>query len=138
MGKRYKPGNVGKSKNRQGRAYMEREAKINRLIKKFRNILFNKDNNQVNVYNQADRLRMNIKYLLKTQSKQIHTKSRKRRNIYYQQLGDFKGLYVTWKKQTLPVYLKVRFDFPEHLIPCLCEYYRGVMKHEKPELIRYW
>ena len=73
MGKRYKPGNVGKSKNRQGRAYMEREAKINRLIKKFRNILFNKDNNQVNVYNQADRLRMNIKYLLKTQSKQIHT-----------------------------------------------------------------
>lgn len=138
MGKRYKAGNHGKTRNRPGRLYIEREAKINRLINQFRRILFNENNQRIKVYEKADHLRRQIKYLLDTQSKQIHTQSRKRRNIYYRQLADFKGLYVTWKKITLPTYLKVRFDFPTHLIPNLCEYYKAVMKHENPELIRYW
>lgn len=137
MGKRYKAGNVGKKRNKHNRTYMKREAKINRLIKKFRRILFTEDNNNVDIYNRMNRLRLTLKQLLDFQSKQIYRQSRKRRNIYYQQVMDFKGLYVTWKKITLPVYLKVRFDFPSHLIPPLCDYYKAVMKHEKPDLIKW-
>lgn len=138
MGKRYKAGNRGKRKNKRGRDYMKREIKINRLIKEFRNILFNKNPYAIKNYKEADKIRGEIKYLLKIQGGDIHRKSRRRRHIYYLQTSDFKGLYVTWKKITLPVYLKVRFDFPEHLIPELTDYYKNVKKGEHPELITYY
>jgi hypothetical protein len=132
MGKRYKQGNHGKRKPKKNKTYMKREIQINRLIRDFRKILYNNPKS-INNYNEAYHLRGKIKYLIDIQSRQIHRKSRRRRNIYYSQISEFKGLYVTWKKITLPVYLKARYDFPEHLIPELTEYYKNVKKGEKPK-----
>ena len=69
MGKRYKSGNIGKSKNRQGKIYIQRERRINKLINEFRDLLFHKDQSRIDIYKQSDKLRMDIKYLLAIQSK---------------------------------------------------------------------
>lgn len=138
MGKRYKPGNHGKRKPKHGQAYMKREIRINKLIREFRKILFHKNPYTITNYKKADRIRGQIKYLIDIQGKQIHRKSRRRRNVYYTQIAEFKGLYVTWKKITLPTYLKVRYDFPQHLIPELTEYYKNVKRGYEPALIQYF
>lgn len=137
MGKRYKAGNHGKRKPKKGQSYMEREIRINQLIRQFKRIL-NNNPFKISNYKKADRIRAQIKHLLDVQSQELHTKSRRRRYVYYKQLSDFKGLYVTWKKLTFPQYLMVRYNCPRHLIPTLSEYYKQVKKGEKSELIRYW
>lgn len=126
MGKRYKKGNVGKARKRPNKPYMDREKEINKLIKKFRKHIFNNEINNRNNYIEADRQRRKLKRLLDVQGKQVTSQGRKRRWVYYDQLSKFKGLYVTWKKISYPTYLSVRYDFPEHLIPCLCVYNRDV------------
>lgn len=138
MGKRYKHGNRGKRKHKPQKAYMTREIQINRLIRDFRKILFYNNPHTIKNYKKADNIREKIKHLLDIQGKQIHNKSRRRRNIYYTQTADFKGLYVTWKKITVPTYLKVRYDIPEHLIPELAGYYKSIRKGETPNCIHYF
>ncbi|MBQ6220137.1 MAG: hypothetical protein IJH63_10370 [Methanobrevibacter sp.] len=134
MGKRYKKGNVGRRRNKKGKVYINREKKINRLIYKFWEYVFIREYNVSN-YSEANRLRLDIKQLFDIQSTYVHSQSRKRRNIYYEQLSKFKSIYVTWKKNTLPIYLSVRFDFPEHLIPELACLYRSVQTYNETVII---
>lgn len=127
MGKRYKKGNVGKSKKKTNhKEYMEREYTINKLIHQFGLMLKTLDESDVDTYNQMDKLRMEIKDLLSIQSKFMHNESRKRRYVYNDQVMNFKGIYVTWKKRTLPLFLQIRYDFPVHIIPALSNHYRCV------------
>lgn len=135
MGKRYKKGNIGKRKKKPSAIFKENERKINIKINQFRKIVLNyEDVTSVELYNKSDKLRREIKRLLNYQSKFIATQSHKRRFIYYDQTANFKGLYVTWKKITLPIYLSVRFDIPEHLIPALACYYRDLKRGGEPSL----
>ena len=137
MGKRYKAGNHGKRKKKKGQTYMKREIRINKLIRQFKRILHTNPY-KISNYKKADRIREQIKHLLDVQGQELHTKSRKRRYVYYKQTSDFKGLYVTWKKITFPQYLQVRCYCPRHLIPIISDYYKNLKKGENPELIRYW
>lgn len=137
MGKRYKSGNHGKRKAKHGQAYIKREIRINQLIRQFKRIM-NTNPYKIGNYKKADRIRLQIKHLLDIQGAELHTKSRRRRYVYYKQVSDFKGLYVTWKKLTFPQYLMVRCNCPQHLIPILSDYYKNLKKGENPELIRYW
>ena len=134
MGKRYKKGNVGKRKRKPSTIFKENEKKINMKINRFRKIVLDYDSTDVELYKTSDKLRREIKGLLNYQSKFIATQSHKRRFIYYDQTANFKGLYVTWKKITLPIYLSVRFNIPEHLIPCLACYYRDLKRGSEPSL----
>lgn len=129
MGKRYKKGNKGKSRKKSRvKQFKERELRINKLINKFRRIVLKEDIMNERVYIKCNRLRLKIKELLNIQSKQLYSQSRKRRYVYYDQVMTFKGIYVYWKKETLPVFLKVKYDFPEHIIPILSNFYISVKK----------
>ena len=134
MGKRYKKGNRGKRHRKPSTIFKENERKINIKINQFRKIVLNYDLNNLEEYRKSDKLRKEIKSMLNYQSKFIATQSHKRRFIYYDQTANFKGLYVTWKKITLPVYLSVRFNIPEHLISALACYYRDLKRGGKPSL----
>lgn len=126
LGKRYKKGNTGKIRNNHNRKYRRRENELNNDIKRFRRLLFKRDVNNIDNYKEADRLRHKIKYNIRVQGRYVQNKSRQRRFVYYQQVSNFKGLYVTWKKESLPTFLRVRFHFPEHLIPSLCWWYVNI------------
>jgi hypothetical protein len=129
MGKRYKKGNKGKHKKKTStQKYMQRERELNKLINKFRIKVLNLNENNINDYYECNRLRLKIKELIALQSKTMYSQSRKRRYVYYDQVMNFKGLYVTWKKLTLPLFLKTKYDFPDHIIPMLCVYYRDVKR----------
>lgn len=132
MGKRYKKGNVGRGKKGTGKIYINREKEINRKINQFRKTFYTNNMNNIEVYYELNRLRLDIKQLFSIQSTYVHRQSRKRRNIYYKQLSEFKGLYVTWKKVTLPVYLSLRFHVPEPILTGVAWFYRETMKHKKP------
>lgn len=127
MGKRYKKGNIGKSKKKtKHKEYMKREYQINRLIHTFGLMLKNLDENDKTAYNEMDKIRLEIKELLAIQSRCMHRESRKRRYVYNDQVMNFKGIYVSWKKRTLHLFLEIRYDFPIHIIPQLCNHYRIV------------
>ncbi len=126
MGKRYKKGNRGRTRYRPRKAYRIRENELNKDINMFRKYLFDKEVNDTSNYCEADKLRRRIKNNLRIQSKYINKYGPRSRFRYYDQLHNFKGLYVTWKKISLPTFLRVRYKFPEHLIPALCNYYEHV------------
>ena len=129
MGKRYKKGNKGKSRKKsKSKRFMAREKKINKLIVQFRKSVLSEDIMDEQVYLKCNRLRLNIKNLLNIQSKSLYTQSRKRRYVYYDQVMTFKGIYVHWKKETLPVFLKIHYDFPDHIIVCLCSFYKDIKR----------
>ena len=128
MGKHYKKGNRGKKrKYNPNKDYMNRERQINKLVNEFKRYVLYEPYNIKN-YKYANNLRNKIKDLLYAQGNFIYDKGSRRRWIYYEQTSQFKGLYVYWKKQTLHLYLKVKFHFPDHIIPVLCVFYRDVKK----------
>ena len=85
MGKRYKKGNVGRGKKGTGKIYINREKEINRKINQFRKTFYTNNMNNIEVYYELNRLRLDIKQLFSIQSTYVHRQSRKRRNIYYKQ-----------------------------------------------------
>lgn len=125
MSVRRKKGNRGKRKKKSV-SFFSREKKINKKINQFRKIVLNHDNQNVHEYNKADKLRLQIKNLLRLQSNVLYGQSRKRRYVYYDQTANFKGLYVTWKKETLPLYLELRLSCPKHIVQCLVTFYRAI------------
>ena len=134
MGKRYKKGNCGRKKKKPATIYKNNERRLNKKIDEFRKIVLNADLTNEEVYKKSDKLRREIKNELRQQGRYLYTQSNKRRFIYYDQTAHFKGLYVTWKKITLPVYLSVRFNIPKHLVPALAVYYRDVKRGGNPSL----
>lgn len=125
MGVRRKKGNHGKRK-KSSNAYFKREQYINKCIDEFRIIVFKHDIVNESLYFRANRLRLKIKELLRIQGHDVSFQSRKRRYVYYNQTANFKGLYVTWKKETYPLYLKLKFDFPAHIIINLNIFYKNI------------
>lgn len=135
MGKRYKKGNKGRKRKKTPiHIFKENQRKLNQKIQKFRRIVFYDNLNTIESYKESDKLRREIKSLLNNQSKHLTQQPPISRFIHYDQTANFKGLYVTWKKITLPTYLNVRFQIPEHLIPTLTYYYRDVKRGCEPSL----
>lgn len=126
MGKRYKKGNHGKKRKKPNKKYIQREQQLTKDIRSFKEYLFIYEVNDRDNYIEADRLRRKIKHNIRVQGRQVSSKSRQRRFIYYQQMNNFKGLYVTWKKLSLPTFLKVRYHIADHLIPGLCWFYIAI------------
>lgn len=123
MGKRRKPGNINPKKQlkKQGTAYYNREQKINYLLNKFTNAVYNPNFNLQNIksYKQMNEIRMKLKKLFDQQGDMVWKKSAKRRRIYDEQLSKFKVVYTRWKSETYITYLNVNFDVPKHLNPIL-------------------
>ena len=131
MGKRYKKNNHPRKRKKDH--FILREKKINKKIREFKKYRLNKEVNDIDNYIEANSLRLEIKNLLHTQSFFISNKSHRRRWVYYDQVSQFKGLYVSWKKESLPTFFKVKYDCPDSVIPELCFFYRQVKQGEKPD-----
>lgn len=132
MGKRYKKGNHGKKRSNSHTQYMHREKQINKLINEFGTILKELDENNEQQYIYANRLRFKIKELLGVQSPVVYKESRKRRYVYNDQVMNFKGIYVTWKKRTFHLFLKVKYDIPLSCIPQISYFYKNIKTGGEP------
>ena len=123
MGKQRKPGNINPKKQlkKQGTAYYNREQKINYLLNKFTNAVYNPNFNLQNIksYKQMNEIRMKLKKLFDQQGDMVWKKCAKRRRLYDEQLSKFKVVYTRWKSETYITYLNVNFDVPKHLNPIL-------------------
>lgn len=133
MGKRYKKGNRGKRRvNSNHDVFLSREREINKLIRKFGRLMKRLNVNSVRQYKYGNYLRLRIKELLRVQSDFVYRESRKRQYIYNSQVMNFKGIYVTWKKRTLPLFFKVKFRVPDSCVPMLCRFYVNLKRGGKP------
>ena len=133
MGKRYKKGNHSKKRNNPHTQYMHREKQINKLITEFGRILKELDTTSEQQYIQANHLRYKIKELLNLQSPRVYKESRKRRYVYNEQVMNFKGIYVTWKKRTFHLFLKVKYDIPLSCIPSISYFYKDIKTGGTPK-----
>lgn len=113
-------------KSRQNDVYFKREKKLNRLINRFMKFIFHSNLNDLNIYDETNRLRLDIKMNFDMQSEELHMQSRRRRFVYYDQLAKFKTVYSIWKKKSFPAFITRVFDLPEHLINSLEWFYKGV------------
>lgn len=119
---------MAKSKLRLKDIFFNREREINRLINRFMKLTYHRNVNDLGVYDETNRLRLDIKMNLDIQSKYLHTQSRKRRFVYYDQLSKFKAVYSIWKKRSFPAFITRVFNLPEHLISSLVWFYVGLKK----------
>ena len=125
MGKRYKAGNKGrKRKNTSQKIFIKREQKINRLMNEFMDLVFHYNMNDLNNYDKANQLRLDLKMNFDMQGKDVHSHGRRRRNIYYKQLSKFKQVYAHWKRISYLPYIIRRYRVPEHL-------YKGLYYYDK-------
>lgn len=113
-------------KLRPNEVYFNREKKINRLINRFMKFVFHSNLNDLEVYDETNRLRLDIKMNLYIQSSELHLQSRRRRFIYYDQLAKFKAVYSIWKTRSYPAFITRVFDLPAHLISSLKWFYKGL------------
>lgn len=109
--------------------YFNREKKINRLINRFMKFVFHANLNDLDVYDETNRLRLDIKMNLDMQSSELHMQSRRRRFVYYDQLAKFKTVYSIWKTRSYPAFITRVFDLPVHLINSLEWFYKGLKMH---------
>lgn len=117
-----------RKKVRQKDIFFKREKKINRLINRFMKFIFNSNLNNLDVYDETNRLRLDIKMNFDMQSEELHMQSRRRRFVYYDQLAKFKTVYSIWKKRSFPAFITRVFNLPEHLIASLEWFYKGLKR----------
>ena len=129
MAVRRKKGNKPKKKKKTGKdSYYHTEQVINSKINEFKKIVLNHDVFNRSEYIRANDLRLEIKELLRVQGFDVYAQSRQRRYVYYSQTANFKGLYVTWKKETYPIYLMVKYDLPSHISISVSIFYKFIKK----------
>jgi hypothetical protein len=103
-------------KRTRNNEYYDRELLLNKKIREFRNNYYNLSNPPISSeYRKMDKLRREIKYLLRCQEYHVWQKSYNRKHAYFSQLSLFKSIYMLWKRFTFFVYIEEYHNVPHHI-----------------------